>query len=188
MGFALAEGAHSRGAAVTLVTGPVSLPSPQGVRRIDVESAEEMLRACQKEFKSADIFIATAAVGDYAPETKAERKIKKSGKAFKLKLKPNPDILQILSQKKGRDQIVVGFAAETHDVLRHAREKLKKKNLNFIVANDVSKKDRGFGSEQNIVVLLDQKGKTEKLGLMSKRQVAEGIFDKIERLLNLKHR
>jgi len=184
MGFALAEAAQRRGAQVTLVAGPVQLSTPDSVQRVDVTSGEEMLQACRKFFSKADIFIATAAVGDYAPAKREARKIKKNGKALKLALQPSADILQTLAKEKKKGQIVVGFAAETDNLVRHAQGKLKKKNLDLVVANDVSLSDRGFSSDQNEVVLVGPQNKIKTLELGSKRQIAEGILDAIEGLIS----
>ncbi len=180
MGFALAQEAQARGAQVTLVAGPVSLSTPLGVERIDVISSEEMLKACQKKFPQTNVFIATAAVGDYTPFQKATQKIKKSEKKLTLEMKPTVDILKTLAEKKRKGQIVVGFAAETERVLKHGMEKLKKKNLDLLVANDVSKSDRGFGSDQNVVFLLEAKGKIGKSDLLPKSEIAKIILDKVE--------
>jgi phosphopantothenoylcysteine decarboxylase / phosphopantothenate---cysteine ligase len=183
MGFALAEEARERGAKVTLVTGPVALPTPEGVRRVDVSSAEEMFKACKQAFAKADIFIATAAVGDYAPAA-AKQKIKKSGKSLKLEMNPTVDILQTIARAKRKGQLVIGFAAETQDILRHAKEKMQKKNLDLVIANDVSKKDRGFTSEQNAVIIINRSGKIDKTGLLPKAQIAKKIWDKVEAILS----
>ncbi|HEX5035271.1 MAG TPA: bifunctional phosphopantothenoylcysteine decarboxylase/phosphopantothenate--cysteine ligase CoaBC, partial [bacterium] len=153
MGFALAAAARRRGADVTLVAGPVSLPTPEGIRRIDVVSAEEMMKACRKAFPASDLFIASAAVGDYAPTLRSAKKLKKSEQGLSLELKPSRDILKSLGSVKKPGQIVVGFAAETDKLKAHALEKLKKKNLDLIVANDVSRGDIGFSNDANQVTL-----------------------------------
>jgi len=182
MGFALAEEAGKRGAKVTLVSGPVELPTPPSVERIDVSSGKEMLEACEARFAASDIFIATAAIGDFVPE-QAARKIKKNGKTLKLELQPATDILQTLARGKKKGQIVVGFAAETERLVQNAQEKLRKKNLDLIVANDVSKSDRGFSADQNAVLLIGPKNSKEELKLQSKSGIASGILDKIEGML-----
>jgi Phosphopantothenoylcysteine synthetase/decarboxylase len=179
MGFALAEAAERLGAKVTLVAGPVALATPAGVRRVDVTSAEEMLRECGKHFPKSDIFIATAAVGDYAPKKISGQKLKKSGNPIELKLAPTPDILKTLAARKRNGQIVVGFAAETENVVKHSRAKLRSKRLDLIVANDVSKMDRGFGTERNAVIILTRHGETENLGLAPKSEIAMGIMKKL---------
>jgi phosphopantothenoylcysteine decarboxylase/phosphopantothenate--cysteine ligase len=182
MGFALAEEAARRGADVTLVAGPVNLPTPPGVRRIDVVSAAEMLAACAQAFPRADIFIAAAAVGDYAPVAPTRQKIKKTGQALRLELKPASDILKTLAEKKKKGQIVVGFAAETENLREHALKKLREKNLDAVIANDVSKKDRGFSSEKNSVLFIDRRGRTESTPLLPKSEIAARIWDRVEKL------
>lgn len=183
MGFALAREALARGARVTLVTGPVSLPSPAGLERIDVESAEEMLRACRNAFARCDVFIASAAVGDYRPANPQDQKIKKGPSTLSLKLKKTPDILKTLGQHKKNGQILVGFAAETGGVVANATKKLKQKALDLMVANDVSRNGLGFGSERNQITLIDKEGNTQTLPPMPKTQIATQILDRIERLL-----
>lgn len=182
MGFALAEAARERGAEVTLIAGPVSLETPSEVRRLDVVSSQEMLKACEKLFPSADLFIATAAVGDFAPQSSLPQKLKKNGKALRLELQPTTDILLSLGRKKRKGQVLVGFAAETEALLDHAREKLKKKNLDLIVANDVSESGVGFASSDNRVTLLDRNGRSTALAKMDKKSVAEHILDAVEKL------
>jgi phosphopantothenoylcysteine decarboxylase/phosphopantothenate--cysteine ligase len=183
MGFALAAAAHARGAEVTLIAGPVALPTPAGVRRIDVVSAEEMLKACRKAFPLCDLFIASAAVGDYTPTLKLDKKMKKTDRKISLDLKPSLDILRSLSAEKKKGQVLVGFAAETDNLRRYAQEKLKKKNLDMIVANDVSRSDIGFSSEANQVSLFFRESKPKSLGKMAKREVAEAILDEAENFL-----
>ncbi|MFO1464707.1 MAG: bifunctional phosphopantothenoylcysteine decarboxylase/phosphopantothenate--cysteine ligase CoaBC [bacterium] len=183
MGFALAEAAQRRGAEVTLVAGPVTLPTPAGVRRIDVVSSAEMGKACQRLFPDADLFIGTAAVGDFAPAKALPHKLKKNGRALRLELQPTTDILLTLGRAKRKGQILVGFAAETESLLPHAREKLKRKNLDLIVANDVSSREVGFGSEENRVTLIGRSGKPVALKKAQKSELAEQIFDAIEQLL-----
>jgi len=183
MGFALAQAAQRRGAKVTLVAGPVSLSTPQGVNRIDVESAREMLEACERNFDAADLFIATAAVGDYAPTESLPQKMKKGAATLKIVLESTPDILQSLAARKAKGQVVIGFAAETEDLVRHATEKMKRKNLDLIVANDVSRSDVGFGSADNSVTLIDRQGRAETLAKMAKTEVAEQILDRVAALL-----
>ncbi len=184
MGFALAAAARRRGAEVTLVAGPVSLPTPEGVRRIDVVSAEEMHKACRKAFPSCDLFIASAAVGDYTPTLKLDKKMKKSDQKLSLDLKPSLDILRSLGAEKKKGQVLIGFAAETEKLRRYAEEKLKKKHLDLIVANDVSRSDVGFSSESNQVTLFFREGKPKSLAKMPKSAVAEAILEEAEALLS----
>lgn len=179
MGYALAAEAAQRGATVTLVSGITSLEAPNGVTRIVVETAREMLHACEEHFPACDVLIAAAAVADYAPETAAPHKIKKGAdeEALTLRLVKNPDILATLAARKTAPQTVIGFAAETADLMTHAQQKLAAKNLDLIVANDVTKAGAGFDTDTNIVTLLFRDGRSETLPLMSKRAVAARILD-----------
>ena len=183
MGFALAEAARRRGAEVTLVAGPVTLPTPQGVRRIDVVSSAEMRETCEKYFPQADLFIGTAAVGDFAPAKSLPQKRKKNGRALRLELQPTTDILLSLGKAKRKGQVLVGFAAETESLISNAKEKLRKKNLDLIVANDVSQPGIGFAGEDNRVTLIDRRGKATSFEKMPKAAVAERILDAIEKLV-----
>ena len=183
MGFAVAAEAARRGAEVTLIAGPTSLRAPAGVRRIDVETAQEMRAAVLAAYDAADIVIKTAAVADYRPATVAEHKIKKSEGELTLTLVRNPDILYELGQKKIR-QVLVGFAAETRDVAAYARAKLAKKNLDFIVANNVAESDAGFGAETNRVTIYGADGSEERYPLLSKDEVAAHILDKAQSRLS----
>ncbi|MDD6120319.1 MAG: bifunctional phosphopantothenoylcysteine decarboxylase/phosphopantothenate--cysteine ligase CoaBC [Selenomonadaceae bacterium] len=183
MGFAVAAEAARRGAEVTLIAGPTSLRTPAGVRRIDVETAQEMRAAVLADYDAADIVIKTAAVADYRPATVAEHKIKKSEGELTLTLVRNPDILYELGQKKTR-QVLVGFAAETRDVAAYARAKLAKKNLDFIVANNVAESDAGFGAETNRVTIYGADGSEESYPLLSKAEVAAHILDKAQSRLS----
>ncbi|MBQ5503413.1 MAG: bifunctional phosphopantothenoylcysteine decarboxylase/phosphopantothenate--cysteine ligase CoaBC [Selenomonas sp.] len=184
MGFAVAEALASRGAQVTLVAGPTFLKDPDAanIHTVRVESARQMREAVLAEYDSADGVIMSAAVADYRPQTVAPEKIKKSDDELVLHLVRNPDILWELGQKK-QQQILVGFAAETCNVAEYACRKLAKKNLDFIVANDVSAKDAGFAVDNNRVQLYFRDGRSENYPLMSKRQLADIIVDKLETLL-----
>jgi phosphopantothenoylcysteine decarboxylase / phosphopantothenate---cysteine ligase len=179
MGYALAAEAASRGASVTLVSGMTNLAAPPNVNRIVVETAREMLHACEEHFAACDVFIAAAAVADYAPETIAEQKIKKGAdeEALTLRLVKNPDILATLAAQKTIHQTIIGFAAETTDLLTHAQQKLTAKNLDLLVANDVTQVGAGFDADTNIVTLLFRDGRSEALPLLSKRAVAARILD-----------
>ena len=182
MGYAIAEEAARRGATVTLVSGPSSLPVPVGVSRTMVETAREMREAVLAAYDTADVVIKAAAVADYRPKTVAENKIKKHDGELTLTLVRNPDILLELGAKK-KGQILVGFAAETQNVEWYAREKLKKKNLDLLVANDVSEKDAGFAVETNRVKLFGAEGGMTEYPLMEKRALAGIILDRVvERL------
>ncbi|HQA25869.1 MAG TPA: bifunctional phosphopantothenoylcysteine decarboxylase/phosphopantothenate--cysteine ligase CoaBC [Candidatus Competibacteraceae bacterium] len=158
MGFAVAEAAALAGARVTLVSGPVSLKTPPGVERIDVESAIDMHAAVMERARQADIFIATAAVADYRAAQLADRKIKKSSESLTLELVRNPDILAEVAALRSHRPFVVGFAAETHDVVPYAEDKRRRKNLDLIAANQVGMAGSGFESEQNALHVLWEGG------------------------------
>lgn len=175
MGFAVATAAARRGHEVTLVSGPVSLKTPKGVKRVDVVSAREMLEAVERESK--DVFVATAAVADWRPDKMEAKKLKKREMDGTLKLVRNPDILKSIS-----GCVKVGFAAETHDVLGEAARKCREKSLAFIVANDVTEKGCGFGTDTNRVTFVFPDGATRRLPLMTKRRVAGAIVREIESL------
>ena len=178
MGFAVAAAAQARGAHVTLVTGPGSLPVPEGVDCVRVETALEMREAVLHAFDAVDAVIKAAAVADYRPKERAGQKIKKQEGGLTLELVRNPDILRELGEKKTH-QLLVGFAAETEHVLDYARAKLEKKNLDFIVANDVSRKDAGFSADTNCVTILARDGACTEYPLMGKRQLADVILDHV---------
>jgi phosphopantothenoylcysteine decarboxylase/phosphopantothenate--cysteine ligase len=184
MGFALAAAAAQRGAEVTLVSGPVSLETPHHVRRIDVESAEEMARAVIDQSSRVDAVIMAAAVADFTPEKPASSKIKKTegSPRLSLHLKHTTDILAVLGKKKRRP-LLVGFALETENGFAHAKTKLKSKNLDLIVLNSLTDKGAGFGSDTNVVTLIDRYGNVEKLNKMAKYDVAHAILDRVKDLL-----
>jgi phosphopantothenoylcysteine decarboxylase / phosphopantothenate---cysteine ligase len=172
MGFAVAQAARESGAEVILVSGPVSLPTPAGVRRIDVESAADMLDAVMREVQGADIFISTAAVADYRPATAAEQKIKKTSDRMDLSMERTADVLATVAARPDRP-FVVGFAAETESVEQHARAKLLKKNLDMIAANEVGH-DKAFDCEDNQLIVLWRTGRRE-LGKASKLAIAREL-------------
>jgi phosphopantothenoylcysteine decarboxylase/phosphopantothenate--cysteine ligase len=176
MGYALARVARRRGAEVTLVTGPTALPPPPGVRVVSVATANQMARAVDDAFARATVVVMTAAVADYRPRRPTSRKMKKGPERLALELERNPDILAGLARRKGR-RLLVGFAAETHDVLAEARRKLREKRLDLIVANDVSAPGVGFGADDNAVRLLDAAGGDETLPTLPKEEVASRILD-----------
>jgi len=181
MGYAVAEAARNRGAEVTLISAPTSLAVPSGVKIIGVRTAEEMLKAVQEAIKKADALVMAAAVADFRPVEAASKKIKRQDLSqLTVELKRTPDILALV---KG-DFIRVGFAAESHDVVANAREKLKRKGLNLIVANDITEKDCGFGTDTNRVTIIDSNGKVDELPLMPKDEVADRILDHVADLLN----
>ena len=182
MGFAVAAEAARRGAQVVLVAGPTPLRTPTGVRRVDVRSARDMYAAVLTEFDGVDAVIKAAAVADYRPAETAEHKIKKSDGELTLTLTRNPDILYELGQRK-KHQILVGFAAETQNVAEYACGKLAKKNLDFIVANNVAEKDAGFGVPTNHVQIFYADGRAEDHPLMPKAELAGVILDRLEEAL-----
>lgn len=178
MGFALAEAAAEAGARVTLVAGPVSLPTPDRVQRIDVVSARDMLAACEAAMP-CDLFIAAAAVADYRPEVVAPHKLKKdpnSGEGMLLQMVRNPDILATLAGREDRP-FSVGFAAETENLLEYATRKLRDKNLDLIVANDVANPGIGFNSEENAVTLIDRQQNEIRLSQASKGHIARQLIN-----------
>ena len=180
MGYAVAEAARNRGAEVTLISAPTTLATPPGIKIVGVKTAEEMLEAVQEAVKKADALIMAAAVADFRPVEAASQKIKRQDLSqLTIELEKTPDIL---AQVKG-SFIRVGFAAESHDVVANARDKVKRKGLDFIVANDITEKDCGFGTETNHVTIIDSKGKAEELPLLPKGEVADKILDKVTGLL-----
>ncbi len=183
MGYCLAEEALQRGGNVILISGPTSLIPPSKVEFIEVSDALHMKDEVSRNFQSVDIVIMAAAIVDYRPLKFSSSKIKKEKDIINLKLIQNPDILAELGQKKQK-KILVGFAAESENLLENAKQKLKEKNLDLIVVNDVSGKKIGFGSDYNQVILIDRKGQIEKTKILTKREISRLIFDKIERLIN----
>jgi phosphopantothenoylcysteine decarboxylase/phosphopantothenate--cysteine ligase len=178
MGYALAEAARDRGARVTLVTAPTSLPEPVGINVMQVCTAEEMRQVVENVTLRADALVMAAAVADYRPKKTAKGKIKKGKAGLTLKLERTPDIL---SSIKG-NLIKVGFAAESSNLVENAREKLKRKKLHFIVANDITASNSGFGTDTNRVTIVDRRGKTDKLPLLTKREVADKVLDRVAAL------
>jgi phosphopantothenoylcysteine decarboxylase/phosphopantothenate--cysteine ligase len=178
MGYRLAEAARDRGARVILVSGPTALPEPRGVTFVSVRSAVEMQRAVGAHASEATVVVAAAAVSDYAPAQASRSKLKKTDGPMKLELVRTPDILKGLGESKG-SRLLVGFAAETEDLVENARRKLEGKNLDLIVANDVTAPGAGFGTPTNSVVLLRRDGQRRDVPLASKREVAERILDEL---------
>lgn len=181
MGYRLAEAARDRGAKVVLVSGPTSLRAPHGVEVVAVRSAEEMRRAVAERVGPATVVIAAAAVSDYRPAAASASKIKKGADGMTLDLVRTPDILQGLGAANG-GRVLVGFAAETEDLVANARQKLEGKNLDLVVANDVSAAGAGFGGDTNAVVLLRRDGGRVDVPLAPKREVAERILDEVRAL------
>jgi phosphopantothenoylcysteine decarboxylase / phosphopantothenate---cysteine ligase len=185
MGFSLAHEAARRGAEVTLVCGPTHLKAEHdSIRRIDVQTAGEMLQAVTKAFGDAKITIMSAAVADFTPAQTADKKIKKAGAPIHLDLKPTTDILAELGKRKKDHQLLAGFALETDNELQNARKKLNTKNLDLIVLNSLKDQGAGFGSNTNKVTILDRHGNQYEFPLKSKKEVAADILDKIVEMLN----
>lgn len=184
MGFALARTAKRRGARVILISGPTSLETPSGVEMVNVTSALQMHDAVMENYKNADIVVMAAAVSDYRPEKIMAQKIKKGSDALGLKLVPNPDILKELGKRKEKKKqpLLVGFAAESNNHLEEGKRKLKEKNLDLIVINDILGSDTGFGSDTNRVSLIDKDYQLERLPLLSKEECASMIWDKVVKL------
>ena len=178
MGYRLAEAARDRGARVVLVSGPTALSAPHGVTLVAVRSAEEMQRAVAAHAGAASVVIAAAAVSDYRPAQASGSKLKKTDGPMPLELVRTPDILKGLGEAKG-GRLLVGFAAETEDLVANARRKLEAKNLDLIVANDVTAPGAGFGTPTNTVVLLRRDGRRRDVALATKREVAEQILDEV---------
>jgi phosphopantothenoylcysteine decarboxylase/phosphopantothenate--cysteine ligase len=183
MGFELASAAAKAGANVTLIAGPVSLPTPKGVRRVDVESAEQMLEAALIASEQADIFIGAAAVADYRPQLVAEQKIKKGAEeVMEILLTKNPDIIATIAAQPERP-LMIGFAAETENLVEYARSKLVRKGLDLVIANDVSQADIGFNADQNEVILVGPNGELP-LPKAGKSELAEQLISHISQLMD----
>jgi phosphopantothenoylcysteine decarboxylase/phosphopantothenate--cysteine ligase len=179
MGVAVCRRAAARGASVTLVAGPLKVAPPEGIRVVSVRTAQEMYDSVMELFQDADIVIKAAAVADFRPELIKDTKIKKENMESSIRFVKNPDILKALGEMKRTNQVLVGFAAETRDVLVNARAKLKAKNLDMLVLNDVSQPGAGFDSDTNIVRFLHRSGEEEQLDIMSKEKVADRILDRV---------
>lgn len=179
MGYSIAEEARDRGAEVVLISGPTSLRKPNGIKVIDINTNEDMFNAIKNEFKDADIVIKSAAVADYKAKNYSNEKIKKTGDDLNLIFERDRDILKTLGDMK-ENQILVGFAAESSNLKENAKGKLEKKNLDYIVANDISKPETGFASDENKVTIISKSGEEVSLEKMSKREVAKNIFDIIK--------
>lgn len=185
MGYALARQGLRRGAEVTLISGPTSLVPPSRARVIAVKTAAEMRQAVLEEFPNATAVLMAAAVADYHPEKLAAKKLKRAEGPIQVSLQPNPDILKEIGERKD-GKFLVGFAAETDDLIANAKKKLKEKNLDLIVANDVTQEGSGFEGDTNIATLLDRGGSIHPLPLMSKDDLADRIYDHILRLQSKK--
>lgn len=190
MGFALARAAALRGAGVTLIAGPVKAETPRGIRRIDVQSAQQMLDSVLAEIDATDALIMAAAVADFTPESPSHRKIKKeqlNGNGHSIKLLPTADILQAVAPLRS-GKVIVGFALETENGLRNAQQKLKQKKLDMIVLNNALREGAGFGGDTNIITLLSKQGSITKLKKMSKFDAANEILDRIVPILGRRTR
>ena len=178
MGYEIAKKARNRGAEVVLVTGPTSLDIPSGMKVVKVKSTDDMLNAIEDEFENTDVLIKAAAVADYKVKNKSKEKIKKEGRqnSLTLDLVENIDIAQYFGSKKDK-QLVIGFAAETNNLIENAKKKLDKKHLDFVVANDVSKEGAGFDVDTNIISIVD-KDTTTEYNIMGKDKIADIILDK----------
>lgn len=181
MGYALAKMAVRRGAEVTLISGPSSLTPPRGIRFISVESAEEMRKAVTVNLKDATIVIMAAAVADYRPNKAVSEKMKKGAGSISLDLEKTEDIISEIGRKKGK-RLIIGFAAETDNLWANAKKKLKEKNLDLIIANNVKESGAGFGVDTNIVTIIDKNGVVEALPKMSKDEVAWKVLDRVASL------
>ena len=187
MGFALARAAWRRGATVRLIAGPSSLPTPRGVERIDTVSAQQMLEATSHNFPWCSALIMAAAVADFRPARPEPEKIKKQARGLKLEMEGIADELPRLAARKG-ERLMIGFAAETADLEENAREKLRRKKLDLIVANDVTLEGAGFGADTNIVTLIGQDGRAESFPRLAKDEVADLIFNRLVSLRAAKTR
>lgn len=188
MGYNIAKIARNRGAQVVLVSGPTNIEPPKCVKLVKVNTTYEMLKAVESEFDDCDVLIKAAAPSDYRPETVSDVKIKKKDgdeSGLNIKFIKNPDIAAYFGKKK-KNQIIVGFAAETNNLIEYAIEKLNKKNLDFIVANNVSQPGAGFKGDTNIVTIIDKDGMIKEYPILGKYKVAEIIIDKVKDLLNMK--
>jgi phosphopantothenoylcysteine decarboxylase / phosphopantothenate---cysteine ligase len=181
MGYALAEAAAARGAKVTLVSGPVHLPAPRGVEMLHVRTADEMRDAVFAHLHEAGIVIKAAAVADFHLSKVPEQKVKKTAARISMELDPTPDILAELGRKKG-DRLLIGFAAETQNLVQEARRKLETKNCDMVVGNLVGGADLGFESDQNEVTLVLRTGETIPISRASKREIADRILDQVMKL------
>jgi phosphopantothenoylcysteine decarboxylase/phosphopantothenate--cysteine ligase len=186
MGRAIAIEALARGAEVTVVSGPSDVAAPHNARLISVQTAAEMAEAVASLIRDCDIFIAAAAVGDYRVESPANSKRKKTGKSLQLGFVENPDVLELAVAGRHAGQLFVGFAAETDDLVKNATAKLKKKNLDLVVANQVNTPDSGFGKETTTAALIDRDGNVDELPTMTKDELAEKLLDRVAALLGTK--
>jgi phosphopantothenoylcysteine decarboxylase / phosphopantothenate---cysteine ligase len=179
MGYAIAEAAAEAGWEVTLVSGPVALPCPQNVTRVNVISAEEMYQAIDARFDDCGVLVMAAAVSDYRPKTRSDRKVKKDKLELTIEMEPTVDILKTVAARKKPGQFVVGFAAETNDVESYALGKMLAKNCDMMVTNKVGESGSGFMSDDNSVILLKRDGTREEIKSMPKKEIARRIIKEI---------
>jgi len=182
MGYAVADAALARGARVVLVSGPTALAAPPGAELVPVETAQEMYEAVLSRLEEATVVIKAAAVADYRPAQAASRKLKKAAGVPEVRLEPTPDILAEVGRRKGR-RVLVGFAAETEDLVANARAKLERKHLDLVVANEVGRPGAGFEADTNAVKILDASGQAEDVPVQSKRAVADRVLDRVAALV-----
>jgi phosphopantothenoylcysteine decarboxylase/phosphopantothenate--cysteine ligase len=185
MGYALALAAHRRGAEVTLITGPATLPLPPVETIIKVRTAKQMHKAVMDNYKKAKIIIKAAAVADYCPKVIAVEKIKKDKKTLLLELERNPDIIAQIGKNKG-NRVLIGFAMETQNLLANAAAKLKEKNMDLIIANNLMEEGAGFRTDTNIITIIDHTGKSESFGKMTKIEAAGEILNRVKKIINRK--
>lgn len=183
MGYAIAAQARKRGAEVKIVSGPVNINAPSGVEVVSVKTADEMFSEVMKSYEDFDVMIMVAAVADYKCAEIADKKIKKKGETLNIELIKNPDIAKELGKVKG-NRILVGFSAETNDLVNNACEKLAAKNLDMIVANDVTQEGAGFGTDTNIIKIIKKDGKIINFPIMSKAEAGDRILDEVIDLIN----
>lgn len=183
MGYAIAEACVAKGWDVTLVSGPVALDAPAHLDIVPVVTGDDMLRACQRRFTDCDILIMTAAVMDFRPSAYSVHKVKKTGGTMTVTLEPTTDILMTLAATKAEHQIVVGFAAETQDVVAYGRAKLQRKRCDLVVANSVAGADGAFGADHNHVFLIGADSSVTEIGPDSKTTIALALADRFEAAL-----
>lgn len=186
MGYAIARSASRRGASVTLISGPVSLDAPEGVKVVSVASACDMREAVMQELPQSDFVIKAAAVGDYRPAEYVDNKIKKKQNDMSIQLVRNPDILAEIGTKRREDQVICGFSMETRDLIENSTKKLNAKNCDVIVANNLKTKGAGFAGDTNVVTLLYRDGRVEPLEQMDKLDVADALLDRLLQLYTAK--
>lgn len=188
-GYALAQAAIDRGAQVVLVSGPTALEAPVGAQRVDIETADQLRAATLEAVQGASALLMAAAVADYRPARNEPHKIKRRGGVPELSLEPTEDVLGAVvdyRRQHGEPGVIVGFAAESQDLIENARAKLHEKSLDLVVANDISAEDAGFAVDTNRVTLIDRDGQVEQLPLMSKAEAAERVLERVVRLLGIR--